>query len=250
MKKILGLVIICALCIGSVEAVPKAGSKRVSPAGGPRKVATANKAPVAKQAALAGTAEEPMLSFKKSDCRKIEGTPNIVICVEGDAGEGELNLNTLRSLKGATKNLITKYRAKSAKKAGARKASMTMGMTDEQCMSYYMMSCADYDSSYAAMMMNTTTTNITTTTDPETMCQQMYSMSCADYAATNTTMTTTTTTDPETMCQQMYSMSCADYAATNTTNTTNTTITDPETMCQIMYGMSCADYANMMIGNP
>ena len=111
MKKILGLLLILILNLAAVQAV----------------VPGAAHAGRHKKAGAAATAEVPMLSFKQSDCRKIEGQPTIVVCVEGDAGEGEFDLNTLRSLKGVTSNLITKYKAKSiAKKAaGVRKTSVT-----------------------------------------------------------------------------------------------------------------------------
>lgn len=67
-------------------------------------------------AVAASAAEVPMLSFKQSDCHKLEGMPNIVVCVEGNPGTEELDLNTLRALKGATKSLITKYNARAAAK--------------------------------------------------------------------------------------------------------------------------------------
>lgn len=115
MKKILGLLLLLVLNLAVVEAIVP---KTTHPA--KQKVVSAKKTSGATLAV-----EEPMLSFKQSDCRTIPGTPNIVVCVEGEAGAGDLDLNILRSLKGVTRNLITKYNAKAARKAVVHKASVS-----------------------------------------------------------------------------------------------------------------------------
>lgn len=153
------------------------------------------------------------IGFELEDCTRVEAEPDIYICLKGEAGDGVLTEYTLRSVNSKTTALVNRYKARTEKKAIARKFSVATEMSDDECWSMYGMSCADYDSTMTGM-----DETINTATDAEQNCWETYGMSCADYDSTMTGMdeTINTFTDTEQYCWETYGMSCADYDSTIT----------------------------------